>query len=170
LKASDGLRVDRRGASWEGVPLRIIIDRMIRASRGDVSFFRGVKTDPAATIEASVVLAVTTVAAAIGQGLSLVMQGRPEAVMSVALLAIGSVVSFAVFTGLIATVGKHLFKADTSWVEVWRSVAYAYSPDVLLVVSFIPVVGDLVTIVVGAWTLYLLFGRVSISPLARPSR
>src|SRR5687768_4820133 len=122
-----------------------ITDRMIRASRGEVALYEEVEHDSAATSEAMVVVAIVAVAAGIGTALTALAGGR---VLSALILLIGLVISrlvlWAIFAGVTYFIGTRLFHADATWEEVLRTIGYAYSPQVLSILAFIPILGGII--------------------------
>jgi hypothetical protein len=48
-------------------------------------------------------------------------------------------------------VGTRLFKGRATYGELLRTLGFAYSPGVLLILRFIPFLGGLIAIAVGIW-------------------
>jgi hypothetical protein len=135
-----------------------VTDRMMRAAQGQVSLYEEVEHDPAATTEALTVVVIVAIAGGVGSGIAQVMAGRPgAAVVGLILGIISGLIGWAVFAGVTYFIGTKLFNAEATWEEVLRTLGYSYSPTVLGVLSFIPVLGPLITLIAGLWTLYLVF-------------
>ena len=135
-----------------------IVDRMIRASKGEVDLYEEVEHDPAATTEAVIVVAVVALAAGVGSAIGVASGGHTAgAIAGLIAGVISAVIGWAVFAGVTYFIGKHLFNADVTWEEVLRTLGYANSPNVLTIVAGIPVLGGIIAVVVGLWALYLAF-------------
>jgi hypothetical protein len=70
---------------------------------------------------------------------------------------ISALVVWAVFSFVAYFIGSKLFSADATWEEVMRTLGYAYTPMVVGIVGIIPIIGWLITLIAGLWTLYLCF-------------
>jgi hypothetical protein len=135
-----------------------LTDRMLRAARGEKELFEEVEIDSGATTEAMTIVAVVAVLGGIGSALGLLMGGRPTgAVLALVVGVASALIGWAVFSGVAYFIGSRLFHADATWEEVLRTLGYAYSPMVVVIVSFIPIVGGLVVLAAAVWTLYLGF-------------
>ncbi len=134
-----------------------IVDRMMRAAKGDVNLFEEVEHDPSATTEALIVVVIVALAGGIGGALA-TAGSRPGGLIGAVIGAvISALLGWAVFAGVTYFVGTRLFKGEATWEEVLRTLGYAYSPNVLQIVVFIPIVGWLVALIAGLWGLYLSF-------------
>jgi hypothetical protein len=136
-----------------------IVDRMIRASKGEVGLYEEVEHDPGATIEAIIVVAVGALSSGIGNAIALAGQNRPggNPIAGLLLGIISALIGWAVFAGVTYFIGKQLFKADATWEEVLRTLGYANSPSVGLILIGIPVLGGILGLALGIWGLYLAF-------------
>lgn len=133
-------------------------DRMIRAFRGEAALFEEVENDPAATTEALIVVALGAVSVGVGSALLLTIIGLPGAgITALVRGVIGTLVGWAVFSGVAYFVGTRLFQATATWEEVLRTLGYAYTPMVIGIVGAIPGLGTLVVLAASLWSLYLGF-------------
>lgn len=121
-----------------------IVARMRRAAMLDGSLYREVEHDTSATGQAAVVVALTAVAAAVGQ----VWRGGPGLFTAL----IGTLVGWAVWSGIAYLVGTRLFQGQATWGEVARTLGFAQTPALLLAAAIVPGLGTLSAIVVAVWT------------------
>ncbi len=123
---------------------RTIWDRMKGAAMLDVATYEEVEADTAATGQAAVVVIISAVASAIGAA----GPGGP----SVVGILIGSLISWLIWAGITYLIGSKLFGGTATWGELLRTLGFAQAPGVLLILSFIPLLGGLIAIVVWIWT------------------
>jgi len=135
-----------------------LTDRMIRASRLDVALYNEVEADLSATTQALTVVVITAIASGIGAFLGLLLAGRPgPAVVALVGGIVAQLVGWAVWSWIMYFVGTRLFHGTATWGELLRTLGFAYSPGVLLVLRFIPVLGGLIALVVLIWRLIASF-------------
>ncbi len=126
-----------------------IIDRMIRASRLDADLYEEVEHDPDATGQAAIVVVGTSIAAGIG--------GISAGIVWIPVVAVLSLIAWAVYAWLTYFIGTRLLagpETSASWSELARTLGYANAPRALLIVSFVPLLGWIVGIVVSIWVLF----------------
>jgi hypothetical protein len=125
---------------------------MIRAARLDVSLYNEVEADLNATTQALMVVVITAVASGIGAALSLAITGRPAGVVG-ALIGgiIVELLGWAVWSYVMYFVGTRVFHGTASYGELLRTLGFAYSPGVLNILRFIPMLGGLIALIVGIW-------------------
>ena len=124
-------------------------ERMKGAAFLSVDTYEEVESDVNATVQAATVVALGAVAAAIGMsrwGLS----GM-----------IGAVI-FALFGWLISAaitnfIGVTLLGGTATWGEMLRTLGFAQTPKILLVLAIVPGVGAIVVPIVGFWLLFTQF-------------
>ncbi len=125
-----------------------IIDRMIRAARLEPQLYEEVEHDQSATGPAMLVVVLGAIAAGIG-----FLAGGIDALI---FGIIAALVSWAVYAYVAYWVGTTFFKGpETSadWGELLRTLGFANSPGVLLVLVIIPAVGILIGLAVSVWIL-----------------
>jgi hypothetical protein len=119
--------------------------RMKGAAMLYVPTYEEVEADTTATGQAAGVVAIAAVCAAVGGtlhgGLGLV-----QGLFSVML-------GWLIWAGVTYIVGSYVFGGTATWGELLRTIGFAWSPGVLLVFGFIPILGWLVRIIVGLWIL-----------------
>ena len=130
-------------------PRRSFVQRVIGAAKLDGGVYEEVEHDPEATKQAAALVVLGSIAT----GVVALGSGRIDG------FAIGIVlglVVWAVYAWLAYFVGTRLLAGpDTSasWSEVARTMGFAQAPRLLLVVSFVPVLGAIVAFVVFFWLL-----------------
>jgi hypothetical protein len=55
--------------------------------------------------------------------------------------------------GTIYVIGTQLFGATATWGEVLRTMGFASSPSILLILAVLPFFGSIIQVVVGFWAL-----------------
>jgi hypothetical protein len=132
----------------------MLFERMMRAARLDSSLFEEVEHDINATSQAATVVGIVALCSGLGSAIGLAMGGQTGTAV---IAFIGGIVM--AFVGWVAWsyitfwVGTSIFKGQATPGELLRTIGFAQSPGVLQVVSFIPIVGGLVSIVAGIWAL-----------------
>jgi hypothetical protein len=125
---------------------------MMRAARLDVSLYNEVEADLSATNQALTVVVITAVASGIGAAIGGAVAGRPAAIVGGLVGGIvAELVGWLVWSWVMYFVGTRFFQGTASYGELLRTLGFAYSPGVLLILRFIPVLGGLITLIVGIW-------------------
>jgi hypothetical protein len=123
-----------------------IIDRMIRAAKLEPHVYEEVEHDQSATGQAMLVVVLGVIAAgigALGGGLGLFLGW-----------AVVALIGWAVYAYVAYWVGTKIFKGpqtEATWGELLRTLGFASSPRVLLILGIIPVVGALIWLPVFVW-------------------
>lgn len=129
-------------------PARSFTDRLIGAARLDRSVYEEVERDTTATSQAAIVV----VAAVIASGLGALFTDFGTVVAVV----LTSLVSWIITAAFIYLVGTRIIPSDrveADLGQVVRTLGFAFAPNLLLILGFIPVVGLLVALVVAVWTI-----------------
>ena len=126
-----------------------LVDRMVRASKLDVSAYEEVEHDTGATGQAAAVVVLSSVAAGIG---SFGLFG----IKGVIYTTIGALIGWFVWAYLTFIIGTKLLpepqtKADMG--EMLRALGFSSSPGVLRILGVIPVLGMIINYVVSIWML-----------------
>jgi hypothetical protein len=124
---------------------RSITDRMIGAATLDVPTYEEVEADTTATGQAATVVALAAVASAIGA----IRYGGAGIIG----MLIGTLLSWAIWSWITYFIGTRLFGGTATWGELARTIGFAQTPRILLVLGIIPILGRLVGSVVGIWVL-----------------
>ncbi len=124
------------------------VDRVLGAARLDVRTYEEVEADTSATPQAMGVVAL----AALASGVGVAGAGGAGAFATV----VGGLVGWVVWAALIWLVGTKLLpepqtRADVG--QLLRTVGFAASPALLLVLRILPLVGGLIPFVIWIWQL-----------------
>ena len=126
-----------------------LVDRMIRAAKLDPSLYDEVERDQNALGQAMAVVAVSSVAAGLGSALLAGPLG----------LIVGTLATLAgwfVWAVLVHFVGTNLITEPgvrVGLTQVLRVIGFAAAPGVVRVLTFIPLLGKLINLVVAIWML-----------------
>lgn len=129
-----------------------LVDRMRGAAALDVATYEEVENDLTATGQAATVVAIAAVAAAIGAS----RNGGGGVIAAI----IGAFLQWAIWSAATYWVGTKLMDGTATWGELLRTLGFAQSPGVLLVLGVIPGFGRIVVFAVFIWT--ILTGIVAI--------
>lgn len=128
-----------------------ITDRMLGALRLDEKTYEEIEADPKATGEAAFVVVASALVAAAGYALRL--GGEVNAGL---LGAIGELIGWAVYAWFAWLIGTKLIPGPntrSNWGEIARTLGYATTPRVFLLLVAIPGLLGLVRLVVSLWIL-----------------
>ena len=131
-----------------------MIERMRRAAMLDINLYEEVEHDPSLNDEARLVVILVAAAGAVGALLTGLFTGNFQAALAGAVItAVLYFIGWYIWSYAVLIVGTKLFGGTADFGEVSRSIAYAYTPNVLLVFAFVPVLGGLLILVGGIWSL-----------------
>ena len=142
-----------------------LINNMIRAAKLDVDFFNAVEHDESKNTEALIVVIIAAIAMAINNGISGILalllgsfagvkvMGPLSVIVNVGVGLITVVVGYYLWSYLTYFIGTRLFGGEAEPGEVLRTFGYAYSPQVLAILGFIPCLGWLIALAAGIWSL-----------------
>jgi hypothetical protein len=125
-----------------------IVDRMIRAARLEPQVYEEVEHDQSATGQAMLVVVLGAVAAGIG--------ALSGGIIGLVVGVVTALIGWAAYAFVAYWVGTNFFKGphtEATWGQLLRTLGFASSPRVLLVLGIIPVVGLLIAFAVFVWTL-----------------
>jgi len=132
-----------------------LFNRMIRAARLDVTLYEEVEADEGATTQAFIVVMLSSICAGIGTGIREALLGQGPGRIGIGL--VGGLVSAALFwfiwSFITYFVGTKVFGGTASFGELLRTIGFSNSPGVLMILSFIPILGGLVSFGVSIWQL-----------------
>jgi hypothetical protein len=134
---------------------RSIVDRMIRGARLDVSLYEEVEADLTATNQALLVVVMVAIAAGIGQAIAASMAGpgSPGIIGVVISSVLSALIGWAAWSYVVYFVGTRFMGGTATYGELLRTLGFAETPSILLIFSFIPVLGALVGLVALIWRL-----------------
>lgn len=132
-----------------------IINGMIRAIRLDKSFFEEIEHDPSYNRDALVVVLLVSLISGVGSFVGALFSSRGF-FAAIAALIVGlllAVVGYFVWVFVAHWVGTSLFKGTGDRGEVQRALGFAYAPQVLSLLGFIPCVGWLISLAGWIWSM-----------------
>lgn len=124
---------------------RSIVDRMRRAAMLDVAVYEEVEHDEAATGQAAVVVVIVAICTAIGA----IWRGGPSIIAG----PIAAVIGWLVWAGITYIIGDKLLGGTATWGELLRTLGFAQSPGVLMILGIVPLLGGLARLIVAIWLL-----------------
>jgi len=130
-----------------------MIQRGIRAARLDKTLYAEVEGNAALTQEAVVFVVIVSIISAIGSFLSNLILGNGfvAAIVGLIIGPIIAVATFFVWAFLNFWIGTNLFKGKAEYGELIRTLGYAYGPNALGVLSFIPCLGGIAALIGAIW-------------------
>jgi len=130
-----------------------MFDRMMRAARLEVPLYEEVEADLSATNQALMVVVIVAIAAGIGQALAASLSGVPAGGLIGRLIygVLSALIGWVVWSYVVYFVGTRFMGGTATYGELLRTLGFAQSPGVLLILSFIPVIGGLISLVVFIW-------------------
>lgn len=132
-----------------------LIDRMRRAAMLDPSLYEEVEADETATTQALIVVLISSICSGLGTAIG-------QAIAQKGAGAIGTGLFGGLFSALIVWfawsfityfIGTKVFGGSASFGELLRTLGFSNSPGVLLILSFIPILGGLISFAVWFWGL-----------------
>jgi hypothetical protein len=135
-----------------------IVNRMIRAARLEVPLYEEVEADLTATNQALLVVVLVAVAAGIGAAIGATLSGNGRALIGLLISGLFSaLISWAVWSYVVYFVGTRFFGGTATYGELLRTLGFAQAPRVLAILSFIPVLGGIIALLAGIWSLVASF-------------
>jgi hypothetical protein len=131
---------------------RSLTDRMVRAARLEIGLYNEVEADTTATSQALTVVVITALAGGIGAALGQAFAGRPAGIVGGLIGGlVAELLGWLVWSYVMYFVGTRVFHGTATYGELLRTLGFAYSPGVLNILRFVPVLGGLITLVVLIW-------------------
>jgi hypothetical protein len=131
-----------------------LFNRVIRAAMLDAEFYKEAESDTSLNQEALIVVAIVSAAGAVGGFIGGLIGGSfGSAVLALIVALVMGIVNYYIWAYVTYFVGTKLFNADVDAGEMLRVLGYASGPRVLSIVSFIPCVGWLISLVGSIWAL-----------------
>jgi len=136
-----------------------MVNRMLRAARLEVPLYEQVEADLTATNQALLVVVLVAVASGLGAAIGASIAGTSAGGLIGRLVSglLTALIGWAVWSYVVYFVGTRFFGGTATYGELLRTLGFAESPSVLLIFSFIPVLGGILSLVVGIWTLVSSF-------------
>ena len=124
---------------------RSLLDRMRGAALLDVATYEEVEHDQTATGQAAVVVSIAAVASAIGA----YALGPRIMIVSIIMAFVG----WFIWAGVTYLIGTRVFNGTATWGELLRTIGFAQTPNVLLILGVIPFLGVLIAWIAAIWTI-----------------
>ena len=134
-----------------------IMSRVMRVFRYDLTVFQEVEEDQAATQQAWVVVFLAAVASGIGSALGSLISGGGFGGLLLGLIVtpILTIIGYFLWAFVTYWVGVNMFQGETDFEEMQRVIGFAYAPNVLGLLGFIPCVGFLISLAASLYALVL---------------
>jgi len=130
---------------------------MLRVAKLEADLYEEIKDDSRATAQALEVVLVTGVVAGIGSMVSVIIEeGFAWAIWGLLFGVSAAIVGWFVWSFITYLVGTRLLRrpeTSATYNELLRTIGFSNSPNVIRILSFIPVLGGVVQIVALLWTL-----------------
>jgi hypothetical protein len=132
-----------------------IINGMMRAMRLDKSFYEEVEHDPSYNQDALIVVILVSLVGAVGNFLGSLIAGRSlfSAIGGLIVGLLLAILGYFLWVFVAHFVGTKFFKGSGERGEVQRAFGFAYAPQILNILSFIPCVGGLIGLVAWIWSI-----------------
>ena len=113
--------------------------RMKRAMKLDTSLYEEVEHDPSANRQGLLIIAMVSVAQAVGRALEQSIVGEPVGnVLLTGFFGFAeTMIGLAIWSYILYFVGTRLFKGVATMQEVWRCTSFARSPGIFFIIPFI---------------------------------
>lgn len=134
-----------------------ILSRVIRVVSFDLTVFQEVEEDVTATRQAWAVVVIAAIASGIGSAIGSIISGGGFVgfLLGLILGPIFAVLGYFLWAFVTSWVGVNMFQAQTDFQEMQRVIGFAYAPNALGIVSFIPCIGWLISIAASLYALVL---------------
>jgi hypothetical protein len=133
-----------------------VTDRMMRAARVEPHLFEEVERDESATSQAATVVVIVAIASGIGALLRAIISPTPgqNVILSFIFGIISALIVWVIWAYITYFVGTRLFNGTATPGEMLRTLGFAQTPGVFNILSFIPFVGGIISLVVLIWSIW----------------
>jgi hypothetical protein len=122
-----------------------MIDRMKGAAKLDADSYEEVEADSGATGQAAGVVVLVAVA----QGIGAAGFGAVGLIGG----AVAALLGWLLWAGVTYLIGDKLLGGTATWGELLRTIGFAQTPGLFMILAFVPVIGRPVAVVVSIWVL-----------------
>ena len=135
-----------------------MLQRMIGAAMLKADVFEEIEADSSALPQAIVIVVLVTICGIIASVLSGIIGGEGQSIEIVGAVLSGvlfGLLRWVLWVTVILFVGGVMLRVDstqTNWAEMGRIVGFAYTPGLLVLLSFIPMIGWLIGLIAFIWT------------------
>ena len=138
-----------------------LIPSIIRAIKLDSSFYEEVESDASYDRDALIVVVVASLLGAFGALLRLAFSGEfLGAILAFVVAAAVALVGFFIWVWVATFVGTKLFGGTGQSANVKRALGFAYAPQFLNVLAFIPCLGGIIGLI--AWVLSIVAAVIAL--------
>ena len=141
-----------------------LLNRMIRAAKLDASLYEEVEKDATATNQALLVVVIASVCSGIGSAIGGQMAGGMGGpVVGLVVGVVTALVGWFVWSFITYFIGTRLFKGpktEATYGQLLRCIGFSDSPLVLSILSFIPILGGIISFVASIWALVAMIVAV----------
>lgn len=132
-----------------------LFDRMIRAAKLDASLYEEVEADETATTQALTVVLLSSICSGIGSAIGGALSGQGPGGIGLGLIGglFSALIAWLIWSFITYLIGTKVFGGTASFNELLRTLGFSNSPGVLLILSFIPILGGLLSFGVWIWRL-----------------
>ena len=136
-----------------------MLQRMIGAAMLRASTYEEIEADRSALPQAIGIVILVTLCGIVGDVIASAVGGGVQASGILGAVLNGTlfgVLRWALWVTLILLVGAKMLKTDstdTNWAELGRVVGFAYTPGVIVLLSFLPGIGSVLGFIAFVWTL-----------------
>ena len=133
-----------------------MLQRMIGAAMLRASTYEEIEADNSALPQAIGVVIIVTLCGIVGDVIAGATGGGIGILGAVLNGGLFGLLRWALWVTLILLVGGKMLKAEstnTNWAELGRVVGFAYTPGVLVLLSFLPGIGGIMGPIAAVWTL-----------------
>jgi hypothetical protein len=139
-----------------------MIEKMIRAARLDPTLYNQVENDETETTNAMIIVVLVGIISGIGAAIGAVLLSAnppsatfpvPNPIMAFIGTVLNTIIGWVVWSFVVYFVGTRVYNAPATTGELLRTLGYAQSPLLLNVLSGIPCLGGLISLVAGIWSL-----------------
>jgi hypothetical protein len=136
-----------------------IINGMMRAIRLDKTFFEEVENDPSYNRDALGVVIIVAVIGSIGSFIGSLVTGRGflAAIGGLIVSLVLAILGYYLWVFVAHWIGTQFFKGVGDRGEVQRALGFAYAPQALNILSFIPCLGGIIAFAAWIWSIVAAF-------------
>jgi hypothetical protein len=138
-----------------------LIPGILRAIKLDSSFYEEVESDSSYDSDALIVVVVASLLGAFGALIRIALSGHfLQAILAFIVAAVVTLVGFYIWVWVATFVGTKLFGGTGQFGNVKRALGFAYAPQFLNILAFIPCLGGIIGLI--AWVLSIIAAVIAL--------
>jgi hypothetical protein len=138
-----------------------LIPSIIRAIKLDATFYEEVESDASYDRDALIVVVIASLLGAFGALLRLALSGQVlQAILAFILAAVLTLAGFFIWVWVATLVGTKLFGGTGQFANVKRALGFAYAPQFLNILGFIPCLGGIIGLI--AWVVSIVAAVIAL--------